>query len=153
MFKFLQAMRVRRSYLWVSALLFEMLGSGWLDMKVACSGAEHPRHLKRPSSSLPSLIPGQTSRRMKVDRTNSVIQVEANNPFTPSSAVSSPSASYALPTQTPSSTITPMTSIPTALSTEFILEQAPKLQMPSSLVLAIWRLRSLKIIDVDCCMT
>ncbi|KAI5186774.1 hypothetical protein NEHOM01_1694 [Nematocida homosporus] len=80
MFKFLKAIRVRRSYLWASALLFEMLWSGWLDMKVACSGAEHPA---QSDSSLPNPI-GQASGRMEVDPVDSAIQVEENNPPTPS---------------------------------------------------------------------
>ncbi|KAI5187081.1 hypothetical protein NEHOM01_1914 [Nematocida homosporus] len=61
MFRFLKAMRVRRSYLWISVLLFEMLGSGWLNMKVACiDDAEHP---EQSNSSLSNpIIPTPTAQ-------------------------------------------------------------------------------------------
>ncbi|KAI5184833.1 hypothetical protein NEHOM01_0435 [Nematocida homosporus] len=150
MFRFLQAVQVKRSYLWVCALLAGLgLASGiyclWqLNLKIACSDAEQP---EQSESSLPIPI-GQANGRMEVHRVDSAIQVEENNPLTPSSAVLSlppiSSTLPTLPTQTPSNPITPIASAPSILSN---LERPRLPLLPPPLLSLTWRLKNLKIID------
>ncbi|KAI5187379.1 hypothetical protein NEHOM01_2133 [Nematocida homosporus] len=123
MFRFLKAIRVKRSYLWAGALLVSLgLASAvyclWqLNMKVTCSDAEQP---EQPESSLPNPI-GQASGRMEVDRVDSAIQVEENNPPTPTSPTTPPPTPIApvLPTPPPTPIApvlpTPLTTPPTPI--------------------------------------
>ncbi|KAI5186709.1 hypothetical protein NEHOM01_1648 [Nematocida homosporus] len=108
MFRFLKAIRVKRSYLWVGALLVSLgLASAvyclWqLNMKVTCSDAE------QPESSLPNPI-GQVSGRMEVDRVDSAIQVEENNPPTPPLTPLTPIAPTPSNPIAPTPPLTPLT--------------------------------------------
>ncbi|KAI5187045.1 hypothetical protein NEHOM01_1890 [Nematocida homosporus] len=115
MFKFLKAIRVRRSYLGlvlVSVSLFGMYWLEWQDMKVACSDAEHPEHIKQPSSSLANPIPAQTRRIMKVDPVDSAMQVEEKKAPTPPTSFIILPPEPTTPTQTPPNPKTPVQALP-----------------------------------------
>ncbi|KAI5185483.1 hypothetical protein NEHOM01_0842 [Nematocida homosporus] len=134
MFKFLQAIRVKRSYLWallVSVLLFGMYWLECQDMKVACSDAEHPALPEQSDSSLTNPILAQTSKHMKIDPVDFATQVEENNPPQINSPQLHPTQTNSIPNSDTNAESTSQESARSASPTEVGvgLEEGPEEQV------------------------